>query len=81
MPRFFLDLIERTIATYATAFLGLLLADGFDLTSLSALKVAAIAALPAALTVLKGAIGSWIGSPRTAAWLPADKDPSASAAG
>ncbi|MEU1309526.1 hypothetical protein ABZ419_11610 [Streptomyces cinnamoneus] len=77
MPRFFLDLVERTLATYLTTYFGLLLADGFDLTSISALKAAAIAALPAALTVVKAAIGSMVGAPHTAAWLPARKDPSA----
>jgi hypothetical protein len=70
MRKFWLDLTERTVATYAVAFLGLLLADGFDLTSISALRAAAVAALPAGLTVLKGAIGTFVGDPTTAAILP-----------
>lgn len=70
MSRLVLDTIERTAATYAVTFLGLLLADGFDLTSLSAVKVAAIAAIPAGLSVLKAAVGSLVGDPSTVGWLP-----------
>lgn len=69
MRKLIIDLVERTVATYATAFLGLLLADGFDLTSVGALRAAAVAALPAALTVLKGAIGTLVGDPTSAALL------------
>ncbi|MFD5435099.1 holin [Kitasatospora sp. NPDC127067] len=69
MRKFILDLVERTVATYAAAFLGLLLADRFDLTSISSLKAAAVAALPAALTVLKGAVATRVGDPTTAALL------------
>lgn len=70
MRKFVLDLVERTAATYVAAFLGLLLADQFDLTSLSAVKAAAVAALPAALTVLKGAFATAVGDPTTAGLLP-----------
>ncbi|MFF4380964.1 holin [Kitasatospora sp. NPDC092039] len=69
MRKLIIDLVERTVATYATAFLGLLLADGFDLTSISALKAAALAALPAALTVVKGAVATRVGDPHSAALL------------
>ncbi|PSJ29362.1 hypothetical protein B7P34_07635 [Streptosporangium nondiastaticum] len=65
-----LDILERTAAAYVTTFLGLLLADGFDLTDVSALKAAAVAALPAALSVIKGAIGTRFGDKGSAAWLP-----------
>ncbi|MGK5546056.1 holin [Streptomyces sp. URMC 127] len=65
-----LDILERTAAAYITTFLGLLLADGFDLTDVSALKAAAVAALPAALSVIKGAIGTRFGDKSSAAWLP-----------
>ncbi|MEV4743502.1 hypothetical protein [Streptomyces sp. NPDC049555] len=64
------DIAERTLAAYVTTFLGILIADGFDLTSISAIKAAAIAALPAALSVIKGAIGSRFGDRSSAAWLP-----------
>ncbi|MEH6375778.1 holin [Streptomyces sp. KLMMK] len=70
MPKVLLDILERTAAAYITTFLGLLLADGFDLTDVSALKAAAIASLPAALSVIKGAIGTRFGEKGTAAWLP-----------
>ncbi|GAA2982872.1 holin [Kitasatospora sp. NPDC006786] len=69
MRKFILDLVERTVATYAAAFLGLLLADRFDLTSISSLKAAAVAALPAALTVLKGAVATRVGDSTSAALL------------
>lgn len=71
MPRYVVDLIERVASTYATAFIGLLLASGMDLTDLSSLKAAAIAALPAALAVIKGLLARFVGDPGTAAILPA----------
>ncbi|MGI5527094.1 holin [Streptomyces syringium] len=58
MRKLIADIAERTLAAYVTTFLGLLLADGFDLTDISALKAAAIASIPAALSVIKGAIGA-----------------------
>lgn len=75
MPKLLADVAERTAAAYVTTFLGLLLATGFDLTNLSAVKAAAIAAIPAALSVVKGVIGVLVGDPSTAAWLPAPKAP------
>lgn len=78
----FLDIAERTLAAYVTTFLGIIIADGFDLTSISALKAAAVAALPAALSVIKGAIGSRFGDKDSAAWLPErDKAGGGTAAG
>ncbi|MGW0736974.1 hypothetical protein [Streptomyces sp. NPDC002851] len=74
MPKLLTDLIERTIATYAAAFLGLLLADGFDFTRISSWTAAAVAAIPTALTVVKSALGPLIGDPSTAAWLPGVRD-------
>ncbi|WP_128977290.1 holin [Streptomyces roseicoloratus] len=70
MSRLILDTVERTIGTYAVTFLGLVLADGFDLTSVSALKAAAIAAIPAALSVVKAAVGSLVGDQSTVGWVP-----------
>lgn len=69
MSRLVLDTVERTLGTYAVAFLGLLLADGFDLTSISSLKAAAIAAIPAGLSVLKAAVGTLIGDKTTVGWI------------
>ncbi|MEV7186582.1 holin [Kitasatospora sp. NPDC057542] len=74
MRKLIIDLVERTVATYAAAFLGLLLADRFDLTSFSALKAAAVAALPAALTVVKGAVATLVGDPNSAALLARSRD-------
>jgi hypothetical protein len=73
MPRFFADLAERAVLTYVEAFLGLLLATGFNLADLSALNAAAIAAIPAALVVVKAGIGTLIGDSATASWLPKAK--------
>lgn len=70
MTRYLIDLAERTAATYVAAFLGLLLADGFDMLSLSALKAAAVAAIPAALSVVKGALATLVGDRGSAAVLP-----------
>ncbi|GHG82693.1 holin [Streptomyces griseocarneus] len=78
MSKVLADIAERTLAAYVTTFLGLLIADGFDLTDVSAIKAAAIAALPAALSVIKGAIGSRIGDKGNAAWLPRRADRGAS---
>ena len=53
------DVIERTAATYVQAFLGLLLVGWTtDTIDLSIVQAAAVAAIPAALAVLKGAIAS-----------------------
>ncbi|MFF2660040.1 holin [Kitasatospora sp. NPDC058032] len=74
MRTFIIDLTERTLATYAATFLGLLLADNFDLTSIGALRAAAVAALPAALSVLKGAAAKRVGDPSSAALLVRGRD-------
>ncbi|MGW1300420.1 hypothetical protein ACWD5R_11490 [Streptomyces sp. NPDC002514] len=66
--KFFTDLAERTVATYLEAFLGLLLAS--SVVDLSTAKAAAVAAIPAGLAVVKGALSSLIGSSSSAAALP-----------
>lgn len=53
---FLKDLADRTVSTYIQAFLGLELSDMTNLTSLGATKAVALAALPAALAVLKAAV-------------------------
>ncbi|MFJ5923841.1 hypothetical protein ACIQF6_14710 [Kitasatospora sp. NPDC092948] len=73
MPRFLVDLAERTSATYAEALIGLLLVGG--ITSLSAAESAAVAAIPAGLAVVKGALSSFLGRTGTAALLPTAADP------
>ncbi|MFJ2342360.1 hypothetical protein [Streptomyces antimycoticus] len=75
-PKLFADIAERAVLTYVEAFLGLLLASGAtNVIALSTLESAAIAAIPAGLAVVKGAIGSLLGRAGTASWLPAKSDP------
>lgn len=70
------DIAERAGLTYVEAFLGLLLASGTtDIVDLSTLQSAAVAAIPAGLAVVKGAIGTLLGRSGTASWLPAKSDP------
>lgn len=70
------DVTERAVLTYVEAFLGLLLASSTtDVIALSALESAAIAAIPAGLAVIKGAVGTLLGRSGTASWLPARTDP------
>ncbi len=68
MPRFLLDLAERTAATYLESFLGLLLAG--TVTDLSTAKAAAVAAIPAALAIAKGTLSGIINKTGTASALP-----------
>lgn len=53
---FLKDVADRTVSTYVQAFVGLELSDMTNLTSIGATKAVAIAALPAALAVLKAAL-------------------------
>ncbi|WP_333745668.1 hypothetical protein [Streptomyces sp. IBSBF 2950] len=77
-PKALADVAERTVLTYVEAFLGLLLAGAAtDLVDLSVLQTAAVASIPAGLTVVKGAIGTRLGQIGTASWLPAKSDPTA----
>ena len=65
---FLIDLLERTIATYAEAFLGLLIASGLGTPAdrMALLEKAAIAAIPAALAVAKAGLAKFKGDPNTA---------------
>lgn len=75
-PKLLADIVERAALTYIEAFLGLLLAAGTtNLITLSVLESAGIAAIPAGLAVVKGAVGTLIGRSATASWLPAKSDP------
>lgn len=49
-------LVELVVLTYATTFLSLVSAAGFDFVSLAAWKSAALAAVPPVLVVLYGAV-------------------------
>lgn len=69
-----LDLGERTLATYGQAFCGLLLADSTHMLALGAVRAAAIAALPAALAAVKSAFALGFSSSGTASLVPVGKD-------
>lgn len=67
--RYIRDLVERVTATYAQAFLGLLIASGFGVDGvldLSSLRKAAIAAIPAALSLVKGLLARGVGDQESA---------------
>ena len=60
-PKVGADILERAVSTYVQTFAGRLAAAniGFDeVSDLSVVKTAAIAALPAALSIIKGAFAS-----------------------
>ncbi|WP_315892499.1 peptidoglycan-binding protein [Streptomyces sp. P9(2023)] len=76
MPQALADVAERTIATYLQSVLGLMAASSTtDLVSLSAWQAAAVSAIPAALSALKSTLGTVLGRPGTASWLPLKRDP------
>lgn len=55
-------LAELVLVTYGAALLALLTADGFNITSLSAWKEAAIDAVPTVLVVLYGVVARFKGN-------------------
>jgi hypothetical protein len=59
---FFKSLAELAVVTYLTAFLGLVTADAFDVTSILAWKAAAVSAIPAVLAVVYGAVARFRGN-------------------
>lgn len=62
--KYLLDLTERVVATFLEVFLGLLLAAWADVAIIGLLSVAetaAVAAIPAALAVLKGGVARFRG--------------------
>lgn len=66
---FLRDLAERALSTYVQVFLGLLLAGTFAL-NIDSLKAAGIAAIPAALSVLKSSLASLVGDKDSASLDP-----------
>ncbi|MFI1580002.1 holin [Embleya sp. NPDC020630] len=73
--KFFLDLFERATFTYLETLLGLLIATGTDVLDLTTAKVAAVAAIPAGLAVVKAGLASMVGTPGTASVLPTGSEP------
>lgn len=65
--KFVLDLVERACWTYVQSFLGLLMVSGP--LDLDAVRLALVAALPAALAVIKGAGARLVGDKDSAATL------------
>lgn len=72
--KFLRDLAERVVATYLQAFAGLLIAGWSDAVNVGTVRAAAVAAIPAALSALKGLVAQRFGDPDSAA-LVADYDP------
>ncbi len=66
---FLRDVAERAVSTYLQAFVGLLIAGTFTL-NIDSVKAAGIAAIPAALSVLKSALASRIGDKDSASLDP-----------
>lgn len=52
------DVLERAISTYVQCVVGLITASGMADLDLSTLKVVAVSAAPAALSILKGYVAS-----------------------
>jgi hypothetical protein len=76
--RYVLDLLERVGWTALQAFLAQLIASGFfsvdNVTDLSILQKAGVAALAAILSLAKGLAARTVGSPYTAATLAYSED-------
>lgn len=65
-------LLERTLATYAAAFLGLVAANPGDVATY---RLAAVAAVTAALAVVKGVLAGMVGSSATPSLDPKRSTP------
>ena len=69
---YLIDLGERVFFTWVEAFLGLLLVMAVKpeiLSDISVWQTAAIAAVPAALAVLKGGLAKFAGDPESAGFV------------
>ena len=67
------DTLERAAATYVQSLLALLIVT--DITNIDAVKAALISVIPAALSVIKSAIATQIGSPDSASLVPSVGEP------
>lgn len=70
MKRWMLDTLERTVATYVQSLLGLVIASPMMNLDLSTVRALAVAALPAALAVLKAALASRVRALSPASLMP-----------
>jgi len=71
---FYVDLLLRTIRTFASSFLGFLIALPVFSLDYGVLQAAVAASIPAVLTVVKSGLASKVGDHETAALLPARLD-------
>lgn len=60
------SLAELVLLTYAVTLLGLLTANGFDITDLAAVKAAAVSAIPSVLVLLYGVLAKLLGNANSA---------------
>lgn len=65
MSPYFRKLAENVVASYAYAAILLLTADNADYLNVSFLKGVALAAIPAALAVVKGFLAKQVGNPES----------------
>ncbi len=73
--KFWADVLERTVKTFAQTLAAILTADGVvDKIALEWPTYLLTAGIAAAVAFLMGVAGGQIGSPQTAAWLPAGPD-------
>lgn len=69
MSAFAVNLAERVLGAYFLSLVTILLANGFDYTNVGALEAAGLAAIPAALAVIKGVLAKQFGSPDSASFF------------
>jgi hypothetical protein len=72
--KFWVDAVERVVATYVEVFLGLIIGSAFvdsGKLNMGAITAAGIAALPAALSLVKALVASRLGDPETASLVDA----------
>jgi hypothetical protein len=72
--KYWVDVTERVIATYLEAFLGLMIGSAFvdsGKLNMGAVAAAGIAALPAALSLIKALVASRLGDPASASLVDA----------
>lgn len=69
--RYVRDVVERVIRTYLQVFIGLLIASGFGVdgaVDLSVLATAAVAALPAVLSLIMSLLARGVGDSESASF-------------
>lgn len=75
--KFLLQLAEQVVAVYVVTFVGALIANGFGVQGTNHLGVVAsagLAAIPAALMVVKSFAARYVGDSESVLMLPMDQD-------